>query len=144
MSTAPVRNDPRNDRMNGLSEYFDWAHRRADRTHRNIRLALLAVALAIVGCTPAPPKPIAADEKVLAPIAAINVSQCDGSVALYVIVDSTHMVRFDQKQTTLFTFDHGQMSETDGPPTPYKNALELASSAGITSHVDVKCPGVST
>jgi hypothetical protein len=85
------------------------------------------------------------DEKILeAPIAAINLSKCDGSIALYVIVDATHTVRFDQQQTTVFTLDHGQVTEVSGPPTPYKNALELAQSAGITSHANVPCDGVST
>lgn len=107
-------------------------------------MAAIFILSITAGCA-TPPKPVTTspDEKVVtAPIAAINLSKCDGSVALYVIIDPTHVVRFDQNQTTIFTLDHGQVTETAGPPTPYANALDLAQSAGITSHANVPCDGL--
>lgn len=81
------------------------------------------------------------------PIAAFGVNQCGGAVMLIVIVDNTHVLRFDMKQTTIFVRKpDGTVSEESGPPTPFKQAFQLAQSAAITSNATLPCgkPEVAT
>lgn len=128
--------------MTGLDAYCEWAHKQADRVSRVIKCTLIAGGITwIIGCTP---KPM---EVVTAPIAAFGVAQCDGEIALYVVVDSTHVLRFDPKQTTIFAVEaDGKVSESHTAPTPFKSAMDLAKSAGITSNVVAPCnqSGTST
>lgn len=124
----------------GLDAYCDWAHRKADRMRETLMIALLAVAL--VGCAAEVPEP-----KPELPIAAFGFNQCGGAVVLIVIVDGTHVLRFDQKQTTIFVRNSdGTVSEQHGPPTPFPQAFALAQSAAITSNATVPCgrPEVTT
>lgn len=105
-----------------------------------IGMALLA------GCASAPPKHVEADEKIVSPIAAFDFSQCGGALSLYVVVDQTHVLRFDPKQTTIFAVVDGKLTESAGPPTPFEQAMQIANSAGITSNTIAPCdkPGSST
>lgn len=98
---------------------------------------LLGLLLVLAGC--ASTKVVKADDKVVNPIAAFDFSQCGGALVLYVVVDTTHVLRFDQKQTTIFVFENGKMTETSGPPTPFQQALQIAESAGITSNAIAPC-----
>ncbi len=126
-------------KTNGLDAYFQWAHKQADHFREKHAFALLF--LALVGCATVP------KHEISTPLAAFVFAQCGGALALYVIVDSTHVLRFDPKQTSIFTLDaSGKMAETDGPPTDFKQALDLAATAPITSHVTAPCntPGEST
>jgi hypothetical protein len=96
------------------------------------KLTVGIVALALGACaTVKPAKPIET-----APIAAINVSVCGGSAALFVVVDPHHVVRFDQKQTSVLTAG----DERTSPPTDFKKALELANQSPITTNVTLPCP----
>lgn len=129
----------------GLDAYFSWAHRKADGAHRKIMAALLITAL--IGCAAPEPKRVEAspDEKVISPIAAFDFSQCGGALALYVIVDTTHVLRFDPKQTTIFAAGpDGKVTESSGPPTPFEQALKIAESAGITSNTIAPCDKAGT
>lgn len=110
-------------------------------------LALLAVAM--VGCAAPEPKRVetSPDERIVSPIAAFDFSQCGGALSLYVVVDQTHVMRFDPKQTTIFAAGpDGKVTESSGPPTPFEQALKIAESAGITSNTIAPCdkPGTST
>lgn len=134
---------------NGLDAYFTWAHRKADRLrrYRLIKIAAL-MGMALAGCTTAPePKRVetSPDEKVISPIAAINVSRCDGALVLYVILDGAHIVRFDRDRTTILVrSSDGKIAEQSGPVTPWENAIDLAASASITANTAVACDGVGT
>lgn len=137
---------------NGLDAYFTWAHRKADRLrrYRLIKIAALMGMALLAGCTTAPePKRVetSPDERIVSPIAAFDFSQCGGALSLYVVVDQTHVMRFDPKQTTIFAAGpDGKVIESSGPPTPFEQALKIAESAGITSNTIAPCdkPGTST
>ncbi len=122
-------------KLHGLQPYFDWADRKANITRFRKWLAMMA-SIALIGCVSVhQPKP----EIVPTPIAAFDFIQCGGALALFVIVDPTHVIRFDQKQTTIFTIENGKMTETNGPPTPFSQALQIAETAGITSNAIAPC-----
>lgn len=73
------------------------------------------------------------------PISAIAVSQCGLAVALFIQLDSNHLFRADPRQSDLFTNVNGQMRQTSGGPMQWKDALELARSAVLTTHVTIPC-----
>lgn len=99
-----------------------------------VATCLITAGLAYLLSTPAS-RPVSQPK----PIAAVNVSHCGGAMALFVIIDADHVIRFDVKETTTFTRIGDQIKEDHAPQTPFKNALELAETAGITTNVVVPC-----
>lgn len=96
--------------------------------------APLAVVL-IIGSAPAP----AAEKS--QPLSAIMVSQCGKALAVFVQVDATHLLRADQQQTDIFVGDgdYTNMKQVTSAPLKFDEALKLAESASIQTHVAVKC-----
>jgi hypothetical protein len=74
------------------------------------------------------------------PLAAISVNECNKSVALFIFLDSTHMLRADPRQSDMFTVSpNGTTKQTSAPPMKWEDAFALAQSAAITSHVMLPC-----
>jgi len=81
------------------------------------------------------------------PLAAFALGQCSKALALFVVIDAEHVVRFSQAQTSMFVKGpDGKVTEHVGPPTDFSEAYRLAQSAAIISHVEAPCdnPGLST
>lgn len=100
----------------------------------------------LFGCASAPPAahPVAAKEPLAHaadPIAAIVVTSCNKSVALYVVMDNQHMIRFNGAGTALFDAIGPGVApkETHADPVDWNAAFALAQRAPLTSHVIMPC-----
>lgn len=110
-----------------------------------ILFGLLALAGSVTGCASAPPdepgRPVVAPVAPPAPIAAVVVTTCGKSVALYVITDDEHMILFAGSDSTMFeAVAPGVMPKiTHAESVPFETAYALAQRAPLTSHVVLPC-----
>lgn len=105
---------------------------------------LLAFIGSFTGCATvqhrAAPAPVAV-AKSQAPLAALVVTSCGKSVALYVVTDPSHMILFAGSETVLFEAVAPGMppNATHADSVPFDTAFALAQRAPLTSHVALPC-----
>lgn len=105
-----------------------------------MRCILVSAVASLCACTSIPKTDVVvADNSVSRPLSAIAVSQCGLAVALFIQLDSTHLLRADPRQSDLFTSANGQPQQSTAGPMEWSKAYELASSAPISSHVTIPC-----
>jgi hypothetical protein len=76
----------------------------------------------------------------LKPLSAVAVSECGMAVALFIQLDSTHLLRADPRQSDLFGVGpDGKMEQQTAGPIAWDDAYKLALSAPISSHVTLPC-----
>lgn len=77
------------------------------------------------------------------PVFAVAVSQCGGTIGLYVVIDETHAVLFRGQDTVTFTVKGDEIEEKTGDVTPIEIAHQLAARAKIQQHIVARCPADS-
>lgn len=106
-----------------------------------MRCILVAAVASLCACTSIPKTDVVvtpgSDDT--RPLSAIAVSQCGLAVALFIQLDSTHLLRADPRQSDLFTSSNGQPQQSTAGPMEWSKAYTLAQSAPISSHVTIPC-----
>lgn len=107
-----------------------------------MRCFVMAVVVSLCAACASIPKNdvvVSPDNTVTRPLSAIAVSQCGMAVALFIQLDSTHLLRADPHQSDLFTSSNGQPQQSTVGPMEWSKAYDLASTAPISSHVVIPC-----
>lgn len=79
-------------------------------------------------------------DEVQRPLIAVMLSQCNGALAIYVVLDSTHTVLYRARDTVVMVVaKDGTVTESSLAPTDFPKAMELAKSAVIQQHVVAPC-----
>lgn len=103
---------------------------------------ILLAAACLPGCVTAPSQPTPAK-----PLVTVAVTQCGGLVAMYIVLDPTHMIRASAKELTTFLIDaRGQVTEQHHEPLDFNALMALGQTSLIATRVEMACaqPGVST